>query len=140
MTILIENFVVEVDQGANWDVFSSRIILENGLDGLLDLCRWHSLVIFSGSLWHVKIELEDVIKLVSRIEVTKSLGDSRIFRRWSLESNCRLWTLIVLFLGVDLSWMVDNPVVILLVPCCDLLILSELFGRDEVIDDHILQL
>jgi hypothetical protein len=41
---------------------------------------------------------------------------------------------------VNLSWMIDDPIVVLLVPSCYLLILSEFLWWNKVSNNHILQL
>jgi hypothetical protein len=45
------------------------------------------LIILGGSLWHIKVELEDIVELVSRVEVSESFSNSGVFGSRSFESD-----------------------------------------------------
>ena len=77
--ILDEARIVEVDQSRDRNVvLLDIIVIQDGLDGLLDLGRRDALVILGRALWHIKIKLQDVVKLVARVQVTETLGDTRV--------------------------------------------------------------
>ena len=52
------------------------VIIQDSLDGLLDLSRRHAFVVLSSPLRHVEIELQDIVELVPGVHVSQSLSDS----------------------------------------------------------------
>lgn len=69
-SVLVQDVVVEVDEGVDGDTLTGRVVIEDGVNRLLHLHRWHSFVILSCSFRHVQIELENVVELISWIEVS----------------------------------------------------------------------
>ena len=137
LTVLLQDAVLEVDQRIDWNCFSTRVFSEDSLNGLLHLHAGNAFVVFGGSLGHVKLQLDDVVELVSRIQVSKAFGDSGVLASGSLEANGRLRSFVLLRLVVlrDLGRVVDDPVVFILVPDGELLLLLVLLCRNEVVDD-----
>jgi len=135
-----QDAILEVDQSLDWDVFAVFVILKDSLNGLLHFCGWHAFVLLGGSLWHVKIELNNVLKLVSGVQIIKTLCNSRVLRSWPLETNSGLRSLRVLLLSELFGRMEDDPIVLVFIPLGDLLILFVFLWRHEVFDDHIFEL
>ena len=115
------------------------IIVEDGLDCLLDLGRRHTLVVFSCALRHVQVELKDIIKLVARVEVAESLCDSGVLGSRPLESNSRLRSRFARAYVLEGGRVANHPIIVLFIPLCNLLVLAVVFRRDHVLDDKVLQ-
>ena len=76
VVVVFQDAVVKINQSCDWDVLSAALVLQDGLDGLLHLDGRHALVIFGSSLRHVQVQLEDVVELVSWVQISQTLGDS----------------------------------------------------------------
>jgi len=75
--VLNQTRVVEVDESGDRNVvLLNVVVVQDRLNRLLDFRRWETFVIFSGALGHIEVELEDVVKLVARVQVTKTLGNA----------------------------------------------------------------
>ena len=106
---------------------------------MLDLHGRHTFVVLRRSLGHVQIELKDVVKLVPWVEIAKTFGDTRVLGSWTLHADRRLRSLRFFLVSLDLGRMIDDPVVVLFVPDCDLLVLFVLLGRNEMINNVLLK-
>ena len=133
--------IVEVDERSNGNgVVVDVIVVENRRNCLLDLHRRKTFVVFSGPFGHVQVQLQNVVELVSRVQVSKTLGNSRVLGSRALHPDGRLRSLTS---GLDVpvvARVADGPVVDLFVPLSNLLVLFVLLGWNEVVDDQILQL
>ena len=138
--ILNQTTVVEVDQRRDRDVLLLDVlVVQDRLNGLLDLGRGDTLVVFCRALGHVQIQLQDVVELVARVQVAQTLGDSRVLRRGSLHAYGRLGTLGARLDVLEVGGVLDCPIAQIFVPLGNFFVLAELLGRDQILDDHVLQ-
>ena len=88
--VILQQTVVEVNQLVNWHILGGTLILKNSLDGLLHLSRRLALVVLRRSFRHIQVQLDDVVELVSWVQVAQALRNPGVLRGRSLESDCRL--------------------------------------------------
>ena len=75
--ILNQATIVEVDQRRDWNVLLLDVlVIQDRLDGLLDFGRGDAFIILSCAFWHIKIELQDIVELVARVQIAKALSDT----------------------------------------------------------------
>ena len=116
------------------------LVVQDRLDCLLHFGGGDAFVVLGRALRHVQIELQDVVELVARVEITESLRDSRVLTRWSLHAHSGLRTLRARLDILEVRGVLDGPIAHVLVPLRDLLILAELLRRDQILNDHVLEL
>jgi len=98
------------------------------------------LIILSGALGHIKIQLEDVLELITRVQVAETFCDTGVLRGWSFHTHSRLGSLGASLDILILAGVIDDPVVDLFRPLRNFLVLTELLRRDHILNDHVLQL
>ena len=139
--VLYQARIIEVNQSRNRNVLLFDIlVIQDSLNSLLDLCWRNTLVVFCRSFRHVKIQLQDVVKLVTRVQVSETFSDTRIFRSWSLHSHSGLGSLGASLDILVVGWVSDGPVTDVLIPLGNLFILAELLRWNHVVNDHVLEL
>ena len=84
--------------------------------------------------------MKDVVKLVTRVQVSETFSDTRIFRSWSLHSHSGLGSLGASLDILVVGWVSDGPVTDVLIPLGNLFILAELLRWNHVVNDHVLEL
>jgi hypothetical protein len=68
--MFLKNTVIEINECTDWNIFPVCIFSKDSLDSLLNFDRWHTLIILSSSLRHIKIKLKNIIKFISGIQIT----------------------------------------------------------------------
>ena len=115
------------------------LVIQNGLNGLLNFGGRNTLVVLCCALWHVQVQLQDVVKLVARVQITQALSDTRVLGRWSLHTHGGLGTLGTRLDVLEVRGVLDRPIAQVFIPFGDFLVLAELLGRDQILNDHVLK-
>lgn len=107
---------------------------------MLHFCRGLAFVVFRRPLWHIQVELQNVVELVARVQVAEPLCNARVLTRRALEADSRLGSLAASLDLFEVGGVADRPVVLFVVPLSDFLVLLELERRNHVVNDEILEL
>ena len=84
--------------------------------------------------------MQNVVELVTRVQIAKTLRNARVLGGGTFHADGGLGPLAASFKILVLGGVADLPIVHFLVPLCNLLILAVLLWGHHVLDDHILQL